>query len=363
MSYTETEKYQKEIAEQYKQRNLQLTSQEVQEILKTLGFDVVAGNVQEAEAGNMNATFLTTNYAVKVSNEKDYVKYAANTLVSEALPNDKVVRVLAHDKFEKTKYEVLVMERVEGQIWLKDMPTMSEQENVSLFSQVLEVAKACSTIKFTTKFGWVTDIYADSEKNGFDTFENQLKARLNAYLPKIRTQKGIDLEAVETITNYVTERLPLFTDDSASFVHRDLHMGNVIHKDKELTAVIDFDSVQSVPFYAALIPLIGLIDKPSQFVEGTDDYQSYKGKQFQYLYPMLREAFQNELQESQIGLKLNVLGIIDGLMWVSDDWSAEWNKEMIFNLSTKEIPKNDNDLRDTYYGAIVEIINRTRKIY
>lgn len=352
MSYTESEAYQKEIAEQYKERNLELAPSEIHDVLSRLGFDVEAEDIQKAEAGNMNATFLTSNYVVKVSAERDAVKYAANKIVSDALPEAKVVRVLSHDQFKSTDYEVLVMERAPGSMWLKDMPTMSEEENRALFSQVLHVATSCHDIAFTKKFGWVTDIYADETKNGFDTFRAQLEARLDAYLPKIRAQKDIDIEAVDKIVAYVRERLSIFDNDDAGFVHRDLHMGNVMHQNGELTAVIDFDSTQSVPSYTALIPLTGLVDNPAQFVEGTDSYLAYKGKKFEYLYPELKKSFAKELEDPDLALKLNVLGVIEGLMWVSENWSQEWNKEMIANLSTKETPI-DGDSSRTYFGEII----------
>lgn len=358
MSYTESEAYQKEIAEQYKQRNLELTSTEVWGIMGKLGFDADADDIQLAEAGNMNATFLTSNYVVKASAKRDVVKYAANKIVSDSLPEEKVVRVLSHDQFKATDYEVLVMERAPGSMWLKNMPSMSEAENRILFSQVLKTAIVCHSIEFTKKFGWVTDIYADEEENGFNTFRSQLEARLGAYLPKIRAQKDVDLEALKKIVFYVSERLSIFDNDEPSFVHRDLHMGNVMHQDGELTAVIDFDSTQSVPSYTALIPLTGLIDNPAQFVEGTDDYLAYKGRKFEYLYPELKRAFTKELEDPDLALKLNVLGVIEGLMWVSEDWSQDWNKEMVTNLANKETP-SDGDVTTTYFGEIIEKIRNS----
>lgn len=356
MSYTETEEYQKEIAEQYKERNLELSSQEVTNILSTLGIEV-DGEIKDSDAGNMNATFLAGQYVVKVSNDEDAVKYAANKIVSDQLPNEKVVRVVIHDIRKRTGYEVLVMERAPGAMWLPDMPSMSEEQNIQLFSEVLQVATAARDISVTDKFGWVTDIITDAEANGFATHKAQLEARLEAYIPKIEAQSDLDQELVKRIIEYVRAHLELFEDDKPSFVHTDLHMGNVIHQAGKLSAVIDWDSVQSVPSYRALVSLIGLIDNPAQFVEGTPDFGAYKGKKFEYLCPLLKEAFADELSDPDLALKLNVTGIIDGLMWVSQDWSREWNKEMIANLSSKETPAN-GDVSRTYYGEIVEKIRK-----
>lgn len=352
MKYTETEAYQKEIAQQYKERNLEMVPSEVSNILSNLGFEVDESDIQQAEAGNMNATFITNRYVVKISDDPNSVAYSANRVVSEQLPDQKVVRVAAHDVREKTNHEVLVMERATGTVWLATMPTIGKEDNQKMFSQVLEVAVACRNIQVTDRFGWVTDILSDPEKNGFLTFRSQLEARLAAYVPKIKAMPDIDQEELEKILTYVNVRLGLFDDDKPSFVHSDLHMGNVMHKNGELTAVIDWDSAQSAPSYKALIPLIGLIDNPGQFVEGTPNYQAYKGKKFEYLYPQLREAFTEELKDPKLSEKLNVLGIIDGLMWVSEDWSREWSKEMIENLSTRETLTN-GDISNTYYGETI----------
>ncbi len=352
MSYTESEAYQKEIAEQYKERNLTLEPREVVDILGKLGFKVDEAAVAEAEAGNMNATFITPDYVIKVSNDLKSISYSANKIVSDKLPDEKVVRVITHDVRQNSEYEVLVMARAPGSMWLTQMPAMSKGENKKLFAEVLQVVIACRGIHVTDKFGWVTDIMADSENNGFETFRLQLESRLDTYVQKIAQQEDIDEEAVTKVAAYARDRLHLFDNDVASFVHSDLHMGNVMQENGSVTAVIDWDSTQSAPSYRGLIPLIGLIDNPAQFVEGTPSYQAYKGKKFEYLYPELKSAFADELEDQKLPEKLNVLGIIDGLMWMSEDWSREWNKEMINNLSTRETPTN-GDVSNTYYGGIL----------
>ncbi len=355
MSYTESEAYQKEIATQYKERNLALAPKDVVDILGKLGFEVDETDVKEAEVGNMNATFITSEYVLKVSNNTESITYSANKIVSDALPDEKVVRVVAHDVRQHSEYEVLVMEKAPGSTWLTQMPLMSEKENKELFAQVLQVASLCRSIHVTDTFGSVTEIMTDSAKNGFSTFRLRLEARLNAYVQKIKKQEDIDQNAVAKVVSYVQKHLYVFDDDVAHFVHNDLHMGNVMHENGNLTAVIDWDMAQSAPTYTGLIPLIGLIDNPAQFVEGTPDYLSYRGRKFEYLYPELKQAFAEEFEDPQLAEKLNVLGAIEGLMWISENWSGEWNKEMIKNLASKETPEN-GDISNTYYGEIIKKI-------
>lgn len=353
MSYTESEAYQREIVEQYKERNLELEPVEVKGVLKQLGIEVDEAEIMVAEAGNMNATFIAGEYVVKVSNKDDLVSYGANDIVSEQLTDEKAVKVVAHDVREKTGYEVLVMERAPGTMWLPTMPTMGEEENKKLFAEVLQVVKAAKGIKATDKFGWVNDIIVDPEKDGFDTHPEQLAERLSSYLRKIEVQTDLDQDAVKQLADYVQARLDLFTDDTPSFVHTDLHMGNIMQQDGELTAVIDWDSAQSAPTYRGMVSLIGLIDNPAQFVEGTPYYSAYKGKKFEYLYPLLKSVYAEELADPKLAEKLNVMGIIDGLMWVAEDWSKEWSKEMIANLAKRELA-HDGDMSGTYYGNILE---------
>lgn len=359
MKYEETPEYQAEIAEQYKERNLELTPSEVQDILSRLGFEVSVEEITVAEAGNMNATFLAGRYVVKIAKNPEESKYVANVVVSEALPGSKVARVLKHDTYEKTDYEVLVMERVAGKMWQTQMPEMSEEQNKQLFGKVLDVVNEMRTIRFTEKFGEVSEIVADEDKNGSNSFSEHLEVRLDSYLAKLREVEYVDQEALDRITTYIRSNLNLFDADSASFVHTDLHMGNVMQDSGELTAVIDFDSVQSRPAYTALISLIGLIDNPAQFVEGTTNFEAYKGKKFEYLYPVLKEKLGDILQDSNLGLKLNVLGMIEGLTWASGNWSKEWTKQLIKNLDEKEIPK-DGNYSTTYYLPIIEKIKSSQ---
>lgn len=326
MSYTKTEEYQKEIEEQYQQRNLQLVTAEVVVILKQLGFTVSEAKIREAEAGNMNATFITSEFVVKISSDAASVKFLANKLISETLPDSNVVRVLHHDVRDKTDYEVLVMERAPGTPWLTVMPVMSREENTTLFSEVLDIVEVCRNITVTEKFGWVTDILS-TPQSGFVSYRLQLESRLRVYEEKIRVMDYLNQSDVESIVSYAQNNLHLFEHDTPSFVHTDLHMGNVMQE----------------------------IDNPAQFVEGTSDFEVYKDKRFEYLYPFLKQTFTEELADPELSKRLNVLGIIEGLMWVSEEWSKEWNKEMIHNLATVEVPE-DGDVSGTYYGQVIKKI-------
>jgi hypothetical protein len=56
----------------------------------------------------------------------------------------------------------------------------------------------------------------------------------------------------------------------------------------KLTALIDFDYSLKAPKIRALLSIIGFIDNPQQFVEGTKDFDRFKGKNFYHLLPILQ---------------------------------------------------------------------------
>jgi hypothetical protein len=358
MSYSESDEYQSEIAAQYQKRTLQLPLTVVQEIMHRLGFIVPLEDIQLCDTGNMNATFITPDYVVKLSSNPETKRYLTNKLVSERLPDKKVVRVLMHDHFSASDYEVLVMEKASGHSWQRHMSTMSEEANKELFREVLEVVAACKALGVPNKFGWVTDSLSGTDKTEFNNYSERLRVRLHTYVSDIRKMEYLDQEAVEKIVAYVENYLDLFNDDVACFVHSDLHMGNVMHEEGRMTAVIDWDSTHPVPAYVGLMPLVGLIDNPAQFVEGTPYYNEYKGKKFEYLYPLLKIAYLEELQDPQLVRKLNVLGIIENLMWVSGEWSKEWNQEKIAQLTSEELAETDEKLAETYFGKTIGKIKR-----
>lgn len=355
MKYEDIPEYQAEIAAQYKTRNLQVEPTRVRDVLSALGLDVKLSDIIAAEGGNMNATFLAGEYVVKLNQNPRETKFAANTIVSDALPKSKVVQTVLHDHYKISEYEVLVMKRAPGEMWLKKMCVMTEGQNKTLFASVLDVVNECRTIQYTDKFGYVTDIAQDPGKNGFDTFAKQLAKRLDSYVRKLQQLSYVDQEQVGKIDNYIRANLHLFENDVPSFVHTDLHMGNIMHEDGELTAVIDFDSSQFAPAYRVLMSLIGTVDNPAQYVEGTSLYENYKGRKFEYFYSVIKEKLPDLLEEENLGLKLNILGIIEGLMWASEEWSKQWTKETVKKLVDKEVVES-NDYSSTYYFPIIEKI-------
>ncbi|MEK7530441.1 MAG: aminoglycoside phosphotransferase family protein [Patescibacteria group bacterium] len=346
--YTDSDEYQKEIADQYAARVTHFPVSEVQMVLTKLGFDADPETVTEAVVGNVNATYLTPTLVVKMNKDTDSHDYIANKLVSDRLGSKcPVVKVLAYDFFEKTDYEVLVMERSPGTLLLNDMLALPPAELEALFARVVDVVQHFGAITFDT-FGPVSN-----QDKAFGTYTELLSSEFKTNVRTIRDLSLCEEADIQLVEKYFAENVHIFNDERPVLVHTDLHMGNILHDGGTLTAIIDFDSAERAPLMRSLISLLGLIDNPSQFVEGTKDFVAYKGKNFYHLLPILRRGLSELFADPLLLKKLNVNGVAVGIMWIAGNWSAEWNKEMMFNLVTKELATSDAELKNSYFGKII----------
>ena len=346
MSYVESDQYQKEIKEQYAKRISSFSKEEVVRVVKSLGYSISCDEIHEAEIGNVNATYITEEYVIKVIKEKTR-GYIANTLVSDSFPFDPVVRVLAHDMFNVTPYEVLIMKRSPGVVLQKDILELDESTIKELFSQVIDVVVKCSTLTSET-FGLV-----NSPDQRSASFRDLQKSKVDSYVQVILEAKLADEKSIVRIQNYFDTHAHVLENEHAVLVHNDLHMGNILHSGNTLTAIIDWDSAYYAPLYTVLHTILGFIDNPSQFVEGTVDYEKFKGVRFSYLIPILKERLPDIFKDENLILKLNLFGIVEGLMWVSQNWSTEWNREMIQKLVEEETPDDIGLLKNSYYGRVL----------
>lgn len=346
-SYTETEEYQKEIADQYKKRVAVFPTDEVVKTCELLGIFVEPNSVSQATAGNVNATYITKEYVVKMNQDKKERTYYANKVVADKLGVDtSVVEVLAYDFFEKTPYEVLIMKRAKGTMLLDDIFDLSPQTQKDLFRQVVRAVRKMLAIEFDD-FGNV------NSNRSFPRYNDYLTYTFTENIKQIREQKLCEEQDVAKVEAYFLKHVGIFNDEKSVFVHTDIHMGNVLHERGILTAIIDFDySLKAAPS-RVLLSLLGFIDNPSQFVEGTPDYPKYKGKDFYHLFPILEEELSDVFTDPLLLKKLNLIGICEGIGWIAANWSTEWNKEMIANLVNKETPDKEEELANSYYGRIL----------
>jgi hypothetical protein len=343
--YTDTEEYQQEIADQYKHRLATFPISKVVSTLGLLGIDVEPESIKEATSGNMNATYLTPELAVKINKGRDVVDYYANKLISDKLSDtNPVVKVIAYDFFEKTDYEVLVMERAKGVTLLDDFLDLDSETQQDLFRQVLKVVKAMFEVTFN-EFGNV------NSPKSYSTYSDYLRFTFIQNISQIRENKLCEEVAIAKIEKYFLDHVDIFNNEKAVFVHADLHMGNILHDQGELTAIIDFDHSLKAPAVRALVPLLGLIDNPSQFVEGTSDFKKYKGKSFYNLLDIFREELANVLADTLLLQKLNILYIREGIDLIAGNWSPGLNKMITEDIIYNEL--DANHLEETYFGKIL----------
>ena len=347
--YVDSEEYQNEISQQYKERVSKFTREQVLEVLETLNIQNLPdiNEIVEAGAGNVNATYITKGLVIKLNQKKGHSDYLANKIVSDRLgAQSPVVHVLVHDNFEKTPFEVLVMERSKGTMLLDDIIEMSEQDREIIFQQVLDIINHLFEIKFSD-FGWIN---LDG-KESYSTYAEFLSKEFNDHISKIRAEKLCAPEDIDKIEAYFKKHISIFDSCESVFVHTDTHMGNILHEGTELTALLDFDYSLKAPKVRALNSLLGFIDNPQQYVEGTKDFPKFKGKNFHHLLPILKLKFPEIFADSRLLRKLNLIGVKEGVMWVSQNWSADWNAEMIKGLIKNELP--EDDFSQTYHGKIL----------
>jgi hypothetical protein len=344
MSYTESEEYQKEIASQYQKRTASFELSEIVTIMEKIGLRIQKEDLRLAVNGNMNATFLTGEHVIKINKEKE-PQYLANVMVSEQLNTLPVVHVLEYDCRNKTDYEVLVMQRSKGDLWQN---TILEQDQVtveSIFRQILDVVKNASTLQ-SKRFGEISTA-------GEESYTDLLARELTESVKIIKAKKLASIGNIDHLEHYVRRHLPMLGHETPVLIHGDLHMGNVLHLGDQLTAVIDWDGASYLPKFLSLVSLLGLIDKPSQFVEGTPDYSRFKGIRFPYLLPILKSELPDVFADKNLVHKLNIVGVAIGLSWIAQDWSKEWNREMLKTLVEIETPSEVADLKNSYYGKLL----------
>lgn len=347
--YVESDEYQNEISQQYKKRVSKFTREQVLEVLEMLNIPnpPAINEIVEAGAGNVNATYITKDLVIKLNQKKGHPDYLANKIVSDHFGTQlPMVNVLAYDDFEKTPYEVLVMERSKGAMFLDDIVEMSEQNREIIFQQVLDVISHLFQIKFSD-FGWINL----DNKESYPTYAEFLNKEFNEHVFKIRAEKLCAPEDIDKIEAYFKKHISIFDSCKSVFIHTDTHMGNILHEGIKLTALLDFDYSLKAPKVRALNSLLGFIDNPQQYVEGTKDFPKFKGKNFHHLLPILKLKFPEIFADSQLLRKLNLTGIKEGVMWVSQNLSADWNAEMIKGLIENELP--ENDFSQTYHGKIL----------
>jgi len=348
--YTESEEYQEEINKQYKQRVSKFTPNYVLEVLNLLKIQNLPNidEIIEAESGNMNATYITPKLVIKLNKQNKYKNYLANKIVSDLLSRKyPVVKVIAYDFFEKTSFEVLVMEKAEWILLMDDIVEMTNKEREIIFEQLVDII--CELFKISFKdFGPINS----EKKESFDSYSSFLVKEFNEDVLKIKKEQLCPIEDITKIEKYFRKYVSIFDEGESVFIHTDIHMGNILHSGEKLTALLDFDYSLKAPKVQVLITLLWFIYYPQQFVEGTDDFSRFKWKNFLHLLKILKRRFPDIFNDPLLLRKLNILGIKEWIMWVSQNWSSDWNVEMIKNILENEI--TENNLEKSYYGKILQ---------
>lgn len=346
MKDEELDLYHEQIAERYKENNNNVNIFLIPSILETLWFSNIKENqIFQPKSWNMSTTFITEELVIKIQPNSQEQCFLANLIAYEKLFKDlPVVEVLAYDFFDKTQFEVLIMRKSKWTLLADDIFELSKNDLEKLFVQILQVAKGCSNITFS-------DFWRISEKEpSYPTFLNQLKTEFSQHCAKIREHNLCLEKDLEKIELYFYENLHIFDNSKSVFCHVDIHMGNILHNNDNLTALIDFDVSQKSPIIQMIPTILGFISRPEQFFEWSDDFEKYKGKDFLFLLPILIKEFSDIFSDKNVLQKLNILLIKELIMWISQDWSEYYNREQIQNILENELPKNEFELKTKTYA-------------
>lgn len=349
-----SERYHQQLSSRYDERKVTLTKEQLRQILRTLGFSVRLEDISES-FGNMNRTYLTSNLVIKIRGQgfvpKGKYCFLANKMVSDSFSHRlPVVNALAYDHFEKTPYEVLVMERGKGTLLLDDFLTLNRQTQEKLFGQMVEIANEITKLKFSD-YGYIKD--ADS----YSSFRVFLKNRFLEYCTKVIERNLADPDEVEQIRDYFISHLDAFkTKEESSFIHTDLHIGNVLHRKSEVTLIYDFDSAVKGPKVLMLPKLIATLDNLIEIIEGTEYVDQFSHQKFEHLHPILKEKLPDLIFSSLVDRQMNLILIFKRMRWISQDWSHNWNKFMIKKTLEDELVSPGSSMNETYYSKILNKI-------
>lgn len=341
------------MAKHYQKRKLNLAKDELVRIMSIFGFDIKAKEITEPVGGETHRVFSTDKYIVKICDENRQTdhpyQYLANKIISDHMAsNAQIINVLAYDYFEKTDFEVLVMERAKGKLLLPDFANLPAKIQAELFSQILDATNEIARLTFDN-FG---DIGQGNDN--FKTFKEYYVCNLNRSIAQISDRNLLRHSELKKITDYVYNHTDIFDNEKSVFNHTDLHIGNVLYNKGEVTLIFDFDSAVKGPLFLSLPKIIGLINNMSQLEKRSPYSSLYKDKEFNHLYPILAKKLGNVLADPNIVLKLNLVGIAEVLTWISENLSEKWAREEIENLITGEIVTPSNPLESTYYGRTLK---------
>jgi len=72
---------------------------------------------------------------------------------------------------------------------------------------------------------------------------------------------------------------------------------------------------------------------------------------------MLKEGLSEIFADQMLLKKLNLNFIITGMMWIADNWSTNWNKEMMQKIIDNELPNSEQELSESYFGKVLMYTN------
>lgn len=307
--------------------------------------------------GSRDGRFFYANCLVSAF--ADRLLHTTNASLSDGQPRGRleelrlpVVKTLAYDYFERSDFEVLVMERVSAPVCLLEdalaHDALSERDVETLFAQLCRAMRRLHELRFES-FGviWLDE--------SFQTYGAFLDAQFEHLERQLVEQRRVQLDLLRRSRRYWERHRAVFDDERrAVLVHDDLHAGNLMHTGARLAAILDFDSALKAAPVATLFALLRFLERPL----GCFNESRNGGRHLLRLLPILRDEFADLFADKFLLRKVSLQQLLHCLDNLEDNKDAEqptieqlhWTKRLEEEIS----PAADSNARDTHFGRILQ---------
>jgi len=206
-------------------------------------------------------------YALKIEGEggvagEPILKPAADMTAMLLGKGAKVPKILDYGTVDGSEY--ILMEKVSGKNLSYDWMAFSDSQKEKVIEQLAEQLQIWHSIRF--------DNYCITMKSQkpFKTLRPAIERVTLEEINKIQKDKLSKefLPSVETLEKFYYDNIPnLDETGTAVLCHNDIHLENIFHQNRNLTAIIDLDWISQAPKDFELWKILDVVHAPKITVE------------------------------------------------------------------------------------------------
>lgn len=230
----------------------------IKKILIKNNFDKEA-EVLSFSGGQINFVYQIGDKAVlKLEKDLGVIPHQPEIMKLAFAAGAKIPEVLDCGQIDGKNY--LLMSKIPGRKLSEDWFSFSDEQKENLIRQITDQLKIFHSIGFAQ--------YSSRRPKEFDNWEMAIDWLTKIDQVEVDKIDGRNRENFELVRNfYFSHKQTLTNSDSPVLVHNDLHFENILHKDGELSGVIDFDFSRQAPKDYELWHLLDSLRVPKYFVE------------------------------------------------------------------------------------------------